>query len=219
MVAISRTAYALALLCPLALAASSSTVVASATAGNSLRPYGTIAPNADDGQPVIANIYDPQAVDPQAVCSGYKASDVTHQAYGLKATLTLAGQPCNVYGDDVESLDLTVQYQSADRVHVEIAPTYMTSGNQSWFVPPAGVVRAATLDADANSTVPLNDLEFVYGNSPSFWMKMLRKSTSEVLFDTSNFKLVFENQFVEFVTALPEDYNLYGLGETIHALR
>lgn len=41
----------------------------------------------------------------------------------------------------------------------------------------------------------------------------------DVLFDTSNTKLVFENQFVEFVTAMPEEYNLYGLGETIHALR
>ncbi|KAL9110505.1 MAG: hypothetical protein Q9187_008041, partial [Circinaria calcarea] len=32
-------------------------------------------------------------------------------------------------------------------------------------------------------------------------------------------KLVFENQFIEFASALPENYNLYGLGETIHGLR
>lgn len=30
---------------------------------------------------------------------------------------------------------------------------------------------------------------------------------------------MYENQFVEFVNALPEDYNLYGLGERIHGLR
>lgn len=41
----------------------------------------------------------------------------------------------------------------------------------------------------------------------------------DVLFDTSSTRLIFENQFVEFVTAMPEEYNLYGLGETIHALR
>ena len=40
-----------------------------------------------------------------------------------------------------------------------------------------------------------------------------------MIFDTSGTKLVFETQFVEFVTAMPEEYNLYGLGETIHALR
>jgi alpha-glucosidase len=31
--------------------------------------------------------------------------------------------------------------------------------------------------------------------------------------------LVYENQFIEFVSALPENYNLYGLGEVIHGLR
>lgn len=40
-----------------------------------------------------------------------------------------------------------------------------------------------------------------------------------MLFTTKNKKLVFENQFLEFVSALPDDYNLYGLGERIHNLR
>jgi alpha-glucosidase len=46
-----------------------------------------------------------------------------------------------------------------------------------------------------------------------------RSSTSDVLFTTKGTHLVYENQFVEFVNALPEDYNLYGLGERIHGLR
>lgn len=40
-----------------------------------------------------------------------------------------------------------------------------------------------------------------------------------MLFTTENQVLVYEDQFVEFVTALPDDYNLSGLGEHIHALR
>jgi len=97
-------------------------------------PYHTQAADEDDGQPILPKIYDPKAVNPQTVCPGYKASNVTREAFGLSATLTLTGSACNVYGDDIESLQLNVQYQSADRVHVEIAPTYIGLQNQSWFV-------------------------------------------------------------------------------------
>lgn len=47
----------------------------------------------------------------------------------------------------------------------------------------------------------------------------MRKSTGDTLFNTSGSKLVFESQFVEFVTTMPEEYNVAGLGERIHALR
>ncbi|KAL2158027.1 hypothetical protein VTH06DRAFT_4837 [Thermothelomyces fergusii] len=32
-------------------------------------------------------------------------------------------------------------------------------------------------------------------------------------------RLVYEDQFIEFISVLPEDYNLYGLGEVIHGFR
>lgn len=57
------------------------------------------------------------------------------------------------------------------------------------------------------------------GNEPSFWFSVTRRSTGDVLFTTQGTHLIFENQFIEFVNALPEDYNLYGLGERIHGLR
>jgi alpha-glucosidase len=56
-------------------------------------------------------------------------------------------------------------------------------------------------------------------DEPSFWFSVTRHSTGDVIFTTENKKLIYEDQFIEFVTALPEDYNLYGLGERIHGLR
>ena len=50
-------------------------------------------------------------------------------------------------------------------------------------------------------------------------MEMLTPKLRTVLFSTEGTKLVFENQFVEFASSLPENYNLYGLGESIHGLR
>lgn len=48
---------------------------------------------------------------------------------------------------------------------------------------------------------------------------MTRHATGDIIFTTKGSHLVYENQFVEFVNTLPEDYNLYGLGERMHGLR
>lgn len=76
----------------------------------------------------------------------------------------------------------------------------------------------ADLPKQGNSTSKI-DLEFSWTNDPTFAFTVLRKSTGDVLFDTRGSVIVYENQFVEFVSQLPEDYNLNGLGEQIHNLR
>lgn len=50
--------------------------------------------------------------DPLANCPGYKASNVKTGKSSLTADLKLAGKACNVYGDDLTSLTLEVEYQS-----------------------------------------------------------------------------------------------------------
>jgi alpha-glucosidase len=155
-------------------------LAASATScSTSIGPWGTLAADADDGQPVLPNIFDPSAKNAQNVCPGYKASNLKNNSLGITATLTLAGDACNVYGDDVDSLQLTVEYQSSDRLHVEIAPTYIGKNNESWFVPPASIMAAASADSNASSSMSMNDLELTWGNEPSFWIKVTRKSNSK----------------------------------------
>jgi alpha-glucosidase len=112
-----------------------------------------------------------------------------------------------------------VEYQSFDRLHAEITPTYVDSSNSSWYVLPEALVPKPTIDADANSTTLDNDLNFIWSNDPTFSFTIIRQSTGDILFSTAGSKLVFENQFIEFASTLPENYNLYGLGEVIHGLR
>ena len=183
------------------------------------RPIFTVPAAADIGATLIPNINDPEAIDAQTVCPGYTASNVARTPYGLTAILTLAGEACNVYGTDVDTLNLTVEYQSADRLSVKIVPSYIDASNTSHFILPDRFVHQPTLDSDAASTSLTNDLNFVWNNEPTFSFSVYRVSTGDMLFSTSGTKLVFENQFVEFASALPENYNLYGLGETIHGLR
>lgn len=106
--------------------ASVGTVTINGTA-STFRPIFTVPAAADVGANIIPNIQDPQAVDAQTVCPGYVASDVKRTAYGFSGTLSLAGKACNVYGTDIQTLTLTVQYQSADRLSVNISPAQIVS--------------------------------------------------------------------------------------------
>lgn len=67
-------------------------------------PKFTIPASADDGANLLPNIHDPEAVDAQQVCPGYTASNYVRNAYGFSASLSLAGEACNIYGTARNSL-------------------------------------------------------------------------------------------------------------------
>lgn len=200
-------------------ASSASGTAAVSGSTSSFRPIFTVPPEAALSAPVLPNINDPQAVDAQTVCPGYIGSNVVRTQNGLTATLKLAGKACNVYGTDIDTLNLTVEYQSYDRLSVKIVPAVITSSNTSQYILPNNLVHEPTVDDQANIESLTNDLGFVWSNDPTFSFTVIRENTGDVLFSTEGTKLVFENQFIEFASSLPENYNLYGLGETIHGLR
>ncbi|CAK7263498.1 hypothetical protein SEPCBS57363_000589 [Sporothrix epigloea] len=228
----------------------------------------TIPNEATLGQNVLPWINDPKAVDPQAVCPGYIATLVSSSSgkngpSGGKNTspevgttftayLNLAGDACNVYGNDIEHLVLTVEQQTRDRAHVRIAPRYIGPENATWFdlpeelvpkpsgsyVPPTRGAGAPSFYSSAKQdpqtsrrrsstsrharnggTLTRTDLTFTWTNSPTFGFTLMRNSTGDILFSTNGTKLIYEDQFIEFVSPLPENYNLYGLGEVIHGFR
>ncbi len=172
-----------------------------------------------DGQAVIPNIIDPEAVDPQSICPGYKAVEVRETANGLTADLILAGAPCNIYGTDVDALHLLVEYQAVGRLHVEILPKYIGQENYTWFVLPEELIPKPPVEPGSDAFASESDIEFSWNNDPTFSFRIVRKSTGDVLFTTQCSQIVYEDQFIEFGSALPENYNLYGLGEVIHGFR
>ncbi|KAL8810111.1 MAG: hypothetical protein Q9200_002841 [Gallowayella weberi] len=203
---------------PLPSQTNSGVVVINGTT-SSFRPIFTLPTEATIGATLIPNINDPEAKDAQTLCPGYNATNVQRTAFGLTAILTLAGSACNVYGTDVETLNLTVEYQSADRLAVRIVPFSLDASNSSRYILPTELVHQPTLDSNAAMSSLANDLSFVWSNDPTFSFSVYRKSTGDTLFSTTGTQLIFENQFIEFASVLPENYNLYGLGESIHALR
>ncbi|KAF2770213.1 putative alpha-glucosidase [Teratosphaeria nubilosa] len=178
----------------------------------------TVPASADVGANVLPNIKDPNATDAQTVCPGYKASDIKHTVNGLTATLNLAGPACNVYGADIETLSFEIDVQSNDRLHIVVQPSYIDASNASQYILSEELVPLPSKAENGTQTQDI-DLQFIWSNEPTFSFTVIRKSTGDVVFDTRGSVLVYENQFIEFVSQLPEEYNLYGMGERIHDLR
>ncbi|OIW26130.1 glycoside hydrolase family 31 protein [Coniochaeta ligniaria NRRL 30616] len=188
------------------------------TTTTSWRAIFTVPSDADQGQNILPNVQDPQAVNVQDVCPGYTASAVTTTSSGFTANLDIAGPACNVYGNDIANLTLSVEYQAADRVHIQIQPRYIGSENETWFILPESIIPRPGV-ADTGAGAANSDLEVTWSNEPTFSFTVTRKSTSDVLFTTNGSVIVYADQFIEFGSPLPEDYNLYGLGEVIHGFR
>ncbi|KAK0616116.1 glycosyl hydrolases family 31-domain-containing protein [Bombardia bombarda] len=159
-----------------------------------------------------------QSDQPLAKCPGYKASNVKTTSTGLTADLTLAGAACNVYGTDLKNLVLQVSYdtgksptkcvlsisQGDSRLHVKI----QDPANDVYQVPESVFHRPGA----AGSSAKKSALKFDYKANP-FSFTVTRAKTGEVLFDTSAASLVFESQYLRLRTKLPDNPNLYGLGE------
>ncbi|KAJ4306057.1 hypothetical protein N0V88_000853 [Collariella sp. IMI 366227] len=147
---------------------------------------------------------------PLKECPGYKASNVKTSGTGLTADLKLAGPACNTYGTDLEKLRLEVTYETDNRLHVKI----QDADEKVYQVPESVFPRPKS----EGSSEKKSALVFKYQTNP-FTFTVSRAKTGEVLFDSSGAALVFQTQFVRLRTRLPENPNLYGLGEHSDSFR
>ena len=181
-------------------------------------PPTPILPSSINYAPsVTPNVVDTAAPSAQTACPGYTASNVQQSETSITADLTLGAQPCNVYGNDVGDLTLSVEYQSQQRLHVRIFPKYLVSSNQSLYILSDSLTPEAK--PESGCTQNNSDLRFAWSNSPSFQFQVVRRSTGDVLFSTYGTRIVFEDQFLELSTLLPPNANVYGLGGTLRGFR
>lgn len=162
---------------------------------------------------LVPNILDPTAPNAQDVCPGYKASNLENTASGFTADLTLAGPACNVYGNDIADLALTVEYQTKNRLSVKILPKYIVPSNYTEYILDGSLTPEPT--ADGSTTAEDSDLTFTWTNTPSFQFKVTRTSDGEELWNTYGCVIVFEDQFLEMPTSMVPNYNVYGLAENV----
>ncbi|RAR08968.1 glycoside hydrolase family 31 protein [Stemphylium lycopersici] len=143
-------------------------------------------------------------------CPGYTASNVVENESSFTADLTLAGDACNAFSDDIKDLKVLVEYQTDERLHVKIydADQQVFQVQEEVFPRPK----------NEKATVASSALQFGIRNSP-FSFAVKRSDNGEVLFDTGDVPLVFEKQYVRLRTKLPDNPNIYGLGEHSDSFR
>ncbi|KAL6603161.1 hypothetical protein ACP70R_043522 [Stipagrostis hirtigluma subsp. patula] len=153
--------------------------------------------------------------------SGYRVVSVAGSRGVLSARLELAGRAAPELGPDVQRLSLTASLETDSRLHVRITD----ADHPRWEVPQDVIPRAAPQDVllDASSgaagsprsrvlSAATSDLTFTVHASP-FRFTVSRRSTGDVLFDTSP-SLVFKDRYLVLTSALPAGRaSLYGLGE------
>ncbi|KAL1929570.1 hypothetical protein VTP01DRAFT_1708 [Rhizomucor pusillus] len=158
-----------------------------------------------------------QNYDISSSTPGYKINgQVKHTKTGLEIPLAFnargsSGKGQDLYGKTITQLVASVDYETEERLHVKIAD----KDGKQFPVPDSrlGMVRPKIKHAAKNT-----NYEFKYTSRP-FGFQVIRKSDKEVIFDTTNYPLVFEDQYLEVSTAVPDDTNIYGIGETIAPFR
>lgn len=153
--------------------------------------------------------------DYDSKCGGctVKTESIRETSHGLEAELYLSGEGCQFYSPDVPRLRLLVEHETDTRLHVVIQDL-----EQKRYQVPEDILPRPSADPD--TTPSDSDLAFQFsGEYGPFSFRVLRKSTGEVLFDTSGTGLVFERQFLRLKTWLPRNPNIYGLGEHTDTFR
>ena len=174
----------------------------------------------------------PQSTPSLDECHGYSASVVETTSTGLTAQLHLYGDGCHVYGPDLQTLLLTVAYETG-RLPFH-SPVLHSIGDELTMIPPGSRIHVKIEDPEGTRyQVPESvfprprnikapsydpDIEFKYTEFP-FTFSIIRKATGEVLFDTSGYPVIFEPQYLRVKTSLPFNANIYGLGEHTESLR
>eukprot|EP00094_Tigriopus_californicus_P007397 TCALIF_07120-PA protein Name:"Similar to MGAM Maltase-glucoamylase, intestinal (Homo sapiens)" AED:0.12 eAED:0.12 QI:64/0.83/0.61/1/0.83/0.76/13/81/845 len=113
-------------------------------------------------------------------------------ANGLTVELSRNSGLQSLYGNDFDTLVVTAEFQTDQRLRVKIVPISINPGS-----------------GPANN--PLYDVKLVQEVN-GFALKVIRKATGTVLFDTGLPGFVYSDQFIQFATKLPSS-NIYGLGE------
>ncbi|XP_072820413.1 maltase-glucoamylase isoform X1 [Vicugna pacos] len=135
---------------------------------------------------------------------GYRVEgDLVKTSAGFTAQLDRLPSP-SLFGSDVSNVLLTAEYQTSNRFHFKL-----TDQNKDRYEVPHEHVQPFQGSAASPLTY---DVEV---SKQPFSIKVLRRSNSRVLFDSSIGPLLFADQFLQLSTRLPSA-NVYGLGEHVH---
>ncbi|CAG8526740.1 12337_t:CDS:10, partial [Dentiscutata heterogama] len=138
-----------------------------------------------------------------------------HNQTYISGDLELREEGCGNYGPDLERLKFFVEHQTANRLHLKIFdPTKSRYEIPEDIVPISSIEPVQTIQSDSL-------YQFSYKTDP-FTFSVVRTSNQEQIINTDVSgvdSLVFEDQYLEITFELPDDPNIFGLGEVVRPLR
>jgi len=121
---------------------------------------------------------------------------------GHSATLTRINTP-SWFGEDINTARVDVEFQTDSRLRIKFSDP-----NKARFEVPGAIASPPS-----RAPNPLYAVEFV--TSPVFAIRVTRRSTGAIVFDTTIGGLILSDQFLQISTRLSSS-NMYGLGEHEH---
>jgi len=134
---------------------------------------------------------------------GYREVGRTELPNGFQLILERVNHP-SWFGADYSQIRVDVLFHNNERLQIRIADPELNR----FQVPDQEIFPSGE-----NPSNPLYDVETV--NDPAFAIRVIRRSTGAVIFDTSIGGLVFSDQFLQYGTYLNTG-NIYGFGEHEH---
>ena len=173
----------------------------------------TPAPVVSSSDPAIINIPSPvNHTGDVSACQGYQLTSASVITGGVDGVLSLIGN-CSAYGPDYSTLNLSVRFETDDRLRVQIADSeglaHTVPTNVDYAI---GAWQPISSDGSGGSTNETSNLAFEWKENP-FSFAIKSKKSGEVLFDTEGAALIFEEQYLRLRSKLPEGSNIQGLGQ------
>lgn len=100
---------------------------------------------------------------------------------------------------------------------MRIEPKYISAENETQYLLSSELTPQP--NAESGSTKSNSNLVFTWSNEPSFQFQVARVSDGDVLFNTYGSVIVFEDQFLELVTQMVPNYNIYGFAGNVRGFR
>lgn len=134
----------------------------------------------------------------------YSLQSIQKLDNGYQATLVLNNSGTTPYGAPISPLQMTVNFDTADRVHIK----FTDPKNSRWEIPTS--IFPTPLAANEGSFGPTN---YVFTWNPSPFSFVVSRASGEIIFDSSAGAFMYTNQFLQVVTSTAQNPNIYGLGE------
>ncbi|CAH1421450.1 unnamed protein product [Lactuca virosa] len=170
----------------------------------------------------------------EAIGYGYSLRSIALDSSGksLVADLQL-NKKSSVFGPDIDELRLFASFETADCLRVRITD----AKHQRWEIPTHVLPRqprnsnfplksnqqnpSEVLLSDPTSDLILTLHNTTTGTMTQFGFTITRRSTEDILFDTSDTVLIFKDQYLELTSSLPANQSsIYGIGgHTKHSFK